>query len=59
MEIPTVHAAFNQENHLIVTFWLWYWSLKGKANIFAIEESNPYSKQYNKTGCGIQPTANH
>jgi hypothetical protein len=37
MGIPTIHAAFNPENHLFNT----YWSLNSK-NIFQTKENNTY-----------------
>jgi hypothetical protein len=38
-----IHAAFNPENHLIITYWSCSWSPNTGTVIFPIEESSPCS----------------
>jgi hypothetical protein len=44
MEILTIHAAFNPENHLFNTYWSYYWSLSSE-NIFQTVENNACSAE--------------
>jgi hypothetical protein len=37
----TIHAAFNPENHLIITYWLCSWSHNTRTVIFPIMKATP------------------
>jgi hypothetical protein len=39
LEISTIHATLNLQNHLIISYNSWYWSLNSETNIFPKKEA--------------------
>jgi hypothetical protein len=49
LEMPCIRAAFNTENHLIITYWYFCQPVNNKMGIIPLEESSLHSAVHGDT----------